>query len=91
MAWTDLSVTASGTPPAPRCGHGFASFGDSIYVHGGANVHEMGFDNNNGALTPAAFAAPLVPQMSYSQMLNCHCRNGLAANKELFAPLCAGR
>ena len=35
MAWTDLSATASGTPPSARMYHGFTSAGGKLYVHGG--------------------------------------------------------
>ena len=35
MAWTDLSASASGTPPSSRQSHGFTSAGGKLYVHGG--------------------------------------------------------
>ena len=35
MAWTDLSIPASGTPPSPRDWQGFAAAADRLYVHGG--------------------------------------------------------
>ena len=35
LAWTDLSALSSGDPPSPRAGHGFASAGGKLYVHGG--------------------------------------------------------
>ena len=35
VSWTDLSVPASGTPPAARNSHGFAAEGGLLYVHGG--------------------------------------------------------
>ena len=37
MAWTNLSAAASGTPPFARSGHGFASAGGLLFVHGGFN------------------------------------------------------
>ncbi len=35
IRWTDLSAAASGSPPSPRDGHGFALLGGKLYVHGG--------------------------------------------------------
>ncbi len=35
--WTDLSTALSGTPPSPRDGHGLASAGGKLYVHGGGD------------------------------------------------------
>jgi hypothetical protein len=37
MTWYDLSTCAFGTPPSARWGHGFASVGGKLYVHGGIN------------------------------------------------------
>ena len=44
MAWTDLSAAASGTPPSPRCFHGFTAAEGRLYVHGGwdANNNPLG-------------------------------------------------
>ncbi len=42
MAWTDLSVPASGTPPSARSGHGFTSTGGQLYVHGGIAPSDYG-------------------------------------------------
>ena len=33
--WTNISISASGTPAPPRDSHGFTSTGGKIYVHGG--------------------------------------------------------
>ncbi len=33
--WTELSSPTHGTQPTARDGHGFASAGDKLYVHGG--------------------------------------------------------
>ena len=41
ISWTELTVAVSGTPPLPREGHGFASAGSKLYLHGGYG--------NNGA------------------------------------------
>ncbi len=38
LAWTKLSKVASGSAPAPRCGHGFASADGMLYVFGGQGV-----------------------------------------------------
>ena len=35
LVWRDLSSSAQGNPPAARFGHGFASAGGKLYVHGG--------------------------------------------------------
>lgn len=35
MAWTDLTVAATGFPPSPRDGAGFAAAGGRLYVYGG--------------------------------------------------------
>jgi hypothetical protein len=38
LAWTELSKVVSGSAPAPRCGHGFASADGMLYVFGGQGV-----------------------------------------------------
>ncbi len=35
MVWTVLSAKGSAHRPSARYGHGFASAGDKLYVHGG--------------------------------------------------------
>jgi hypothetical protein len=37
MTWFDLTSHAHGQPPTARSGHGFASVGGKLYVHGGFN------------------------------------------------------
>ncbi len=41
MTWTLLSA-ANGIRPAARCGHGFASAGGKLYVHGGESPQTDG-------------------------------------------------
>ena len=48
MAWTDLSASASGTPPSSRQSHGFTSAGGGLYVHGG--LGDTGECRGGGAL-----------------------------------------
>jgi hypothetical protein len=38
MAWTQLSVANDSARPEARAGHGFASVGGLLYVHGGYGV-----------------------------------------------------
>ena len=38
--WTDLSDSASGTPPTARFRHGFTSAGGKVFVHGGSSCIE---------------------------------------------------
>ena len=42
MTWFDLSSHAYGTPPTARAGHGFASAGGKLYVHGGRGLDKSG-------------------------------------------------
>jgi hypothetical protein len=35
LTWKNLTGTVLGTPPSARFGHGFASVGGLLYVHGG--------------------------------------------------------
>jgi hypothetical protein len=42
--WTNLSETATGTPPSPRSYHGLTSTGGKLYVFGGyVNVSSFGW------------------------------------------------
>jgi len=53
IRWTDLSAAASGSPPAPRDGHGFALLAGKLYVHGGYGnsgaPHKSGSGNARAA------------------------------------------
>jgi hypothetical protein len=49
MAWTLLSPAAgSGQPPYARFGHGFASAGGKLYVHGGVHMDRASQGNDSG-------------------------------------------
>ena len=57
MSWTDLSVPASGQPPSPRWGHGFAPLNGKVYLFGGctspdANGYCAGPNGAIGVLRP---------------------------------------
>ena len=38
MSWTDLSTPASGVPPSPRWGHGFAALNGLFYAFAGCTA-----------------------------------------------------
>ncbi len=72
-SWTNLSAPAVGSPPLPRCGHGFTEAGGHFYVYGG-----FGNDENGGLClfpppapfslgTPPSFLAP-VPQRALGKV-----------------------
>ena len=50
MAWTDLSASASGTPPPARNIHGFTTAGGKLYEHGGRGESGEGCRAEGGKL-----------------------------------------
>ncbi len=59
MTWTELSATASGTPPAARCKHGFAAAGGKLYVHGGEGAQGDGLRERRSKTTANFTKRPL--------------------------------
>ena len=51
--WRELSFASHGTPPSPRMGHGFASVGSKLYVHGGEDSAGVKSLHNPACITLA--------------------------------------